>query len=62
MANRGAPSKYTPEVVARIVEALEKGATYKLAAQYGGITFETFNQWRKELSEFSDLVGQLPCP
>ena len=50
------PSKYTPAVVDKIVEALEAGASYKVAAAYAGIHFDTFNEWRERFSEFSDLV------
>ena len=41
-------SKLTPETQARIVEAIELGATYELAAQYGGVAYNTFNDWMKE--------------
>jgi transposase len=40
------PSKYTPEVVERIVKAVGLGATYELAALAGGVSYETFRQWR----------------
>lgn len=41
------PSKLTPDVQDRIVEALKLGATFELAAQYGGISYHAFNMWRK---------------
>jgi len=41
----GRPSKLTPETQARIVEALEKGATYDTAAQIAGICEKTFYTW-----------------
>jgi hypothetical protein len=50
------PSKYTPEAVERILGALERGATYEAAAAHAGITYETFNAWRKGFSEFSEAV------
>ena len=50
------PSKYTPEAVARIIQALELGATYEHAAAYGGISYDTFNAWRQEFSEFSEAL------
>ena len=50
------PSKYTPETVARIVEALEQGATYEAAAAHAGISYETFNAWRKGFPEFPEAV------
>jgi len=42
-----APSKLTPDTQARIVQALRLGATFELAAQYGGVSYDTFNNWRK---------------
>ena len=50
-------STYTPETVAKIIEAIKMGATYELAAGYAGITFQTFNEWRKAKSEFSDAIN-----
>lgn len=47
----GRNTKLTPETQARIVEAIELGATYELAAQYGGIAYNTFNEWMKEGAE-----------
>ena len=41
----GRPSKLTPETQKKITDAIRLGATYKLAAQYAGITYETFNNW-----------------
>lgn len=53
----GRPSKYTPEVAERICQAIELGATYELAAQYGGITYDTFNTWRKNKREFLEAIN-----
>lgn len=50
------PTKYTPETVDRICKALRMGATYVLAAGYGGIHYDTFNEWREQYPEFSDRV------
>ncbi len=50
------PLKYTPEAVQRITQAIELGATYKLAASYGGITFQTFNNWRDTKPAFAQAV------
>lgn len=41
------PTDLTPATQRRIVRALKAGATFKLAAQYGGISYNTFNEWRK---------------
>ena len=43
----GRPSKLTPEVQKRITDAIRVGATYELAAQYGGVDYATFNNWMK---------------
>lgn len=52
----GRKTKYTPEVVARVVEAIKMGASYELAAGYAGIHYDTFNEWMKAKSEFSEAV------
>lgn len=44
----GRPTKLTPEVQQRIVQAIGLGATYELAAQYGGVSYDTFNEWMKK--------------
>jgi hypothetical protein len=52
----GRRTKRTPETAAKICEAIRKGVTYKLACDYAGICFETFNEWRKADPAFSDQV------
>jgi transposase len=52
----GRRSKYTPDVVARIVKAIELGSTYELACHYAGIRYETFRVWQEEKPAFSALV------
>ena len=47
------PTKYSDEAAARILQALEVGATYELAARYGGISFDTFLRWRKRYAGFA---------
>jgi hypothetical protein len=44
----GRPSKLTDETQARICKALAVGATYALAAQYGGIGERTFYEWMEK--------------
>ena len=51
-------TKYTPEVQRRICDALAIGATQALACKYGGITAETFNQWRKAKPGFSEALEE----
>lgn len=48
----------------RIVTAIKQGATYELAAQYGGVAYNTFNEWMKrgqeetegEFTEFHEAI------
>jgi transposase len=50
------PSKYTPEVVKRVTDAIKLGATYELAAAYAGIAESTFYDWQAKKPEFSEAV------
>jgi abortive infection bacteriophage resistance protein len=43
----GRPSKFTDDVKTRIVKGIKLGMSYELASQYGGISYDTFNEWRK---------------
>lgn len=52
------PSKYTPEVVERITHAIALGATYELAAAYGGISYELFRQWREKHVAFLAAIKE----
>lgn len=54
----GRKSKYTPEVVERITQAIRNGMTYELACQYAGISHETFYRWMNEKAEFSAAVKE----
>ena len=42
------PTKLTAETQKKIIEALRVGATYELASGYGGIAYNTFNEWMKK--------------
>ena len=48
MADVGRNSKYTPEMVDKICFNLEKGLPYTTACALSGVSFETFNNWRKD--------------
>lgn len=50
------PTKYTPDVVKLITDAIRLGMTYRLACQYAGITEETFGNWQKRYLDFFDAV------
>lgn len=54
----GRRSKYTPEIVKKLCHAIELGATYELAAKYAGISYETFNEWRKTKPQFSEQLNE----
>lgn len=41
----GRPTKFTLETRERILQAIGLGATYELAASYGGVSYELFRQW-----------------
>lgn len=49
-------TKYTPEVVQRLETAIAAGATYRLACGYAGISEDTLANWRRQRSDFSDLL------
>jgi len=52
----GRPSKYNEVAVAAIVSAIKAGATYEHAAAAGGIHYDTFNEWRKAIPDFSEAI------
>lgn len=52
----GARSKRTPEARANILETLMAGNTLKVAASAGGMSFQTFNEWRHDDPEFAEAV------
>lgn len=54
----GRKSKYTPETIEKLTHALSMGATYELACAYAGISFDTFNDWRKEKVEFLEAIKE----
>ena len=53
-----ARSKYTPEVVKRLCDAIALGATYDLACKYAGISDELFRQWRANKVGFLGAVKE----
>lgn len=53
---RGRPTKKTQETINRIVQAIEMGATKRLAALYGGISDTTFQDWQSRFPDFSAQV------
>jgi hypothetical protein len=54
----GRPTKYTPEAVKKITDAISMGATYELAAGYAGISYDTLNDWRQKKPQFSEAIKE----
>ena len=44
----GRPTKFNPEVCQRIIDAIKNGATYHQAAEAGGVTYNTFINWKQK--------------
>ena len=51
----GRPTKRSPEVIAKIAEAVAKGLTDEEAALLAGINPDTMTEWRKD-PEFSGAI------
>ena len=51
----GRPTKRTPEVVAKIAEAIANGLTDREAGLLAGIRHDTMTEWRKD-PEFSEAI------
>lgn len=51
-------SKYTDETVTKIEQAVKLGATYRLAALYGGISETTFHEWMNKKPAFSERIKE----
>lgn len=47
----GRPSKLTPEITNRFLEAIRLGAPYQLACSYAGITYQTLLNWKTRTEE-----------
>lgn len=56
MAGRGQPTKVTPQVRAAIMDALRGGNTRTCAAEYAGISYDTFKRHFDADTEFGDAV------
>ena len=54
----GRKTKYEPERVQKILDAIRLGATYQHACNYAGIDIDTFANWRARYPDFSDQVKQ----
>ena len=45
MSGIGRPTKFTKETIDKLLVAIRKGAPYKMACNYAGISYEIFRQW-----------------
>ena len=54
----GRRTKYTPDTVKRLTDAITLGATYELACHYAGIDYSTFAKWMNEKIEFSEAIKE----
>ena len=52
------PTKYTPEIVKTLVDALRLGETYGGAAAAAGISNETLRVWRDKRPEFAAAIAR----
>lgn len=52
----GRPTKYSPEVVKQITDALRGGNTRRAACAAGNISQETFARWLADNADFMDAV------
>lgn len=41
------PTKFTPETVDRLIEAVRLGLPLHLAAESAGVSYQTFNEWQQ---------------
>lgn len=60
----GRPTKFTPDVRARIISAIRNGNTYDASANYGGISYSLLRQWivqgeQDQAGEFLEFVEAL---
>ena len=54
----GRRTKYTPETVDKITQAIRLGATYQLACNFAGISMSTFHLWQGAKPEFLEAITQ----
>lgn len=59
MSNAGRPSKYDPTYCDLIIEMLSEGASLtEFRAAVGGVTRQTFSNWKRDYPEFLDASTQ----
>jgi hypothetical protein len=45
------PTKFTSDTQNKLIQAIQMGATYELAAQFAGVSYDSFNNWMKKGSK-----------
>ena len=55
---KGAPSKYTPDRIKRILNLIRVGNFKTVAARTCGISSETLSQWEKNKTGFTELIKE----
>lgn len=55
-ASQGGPTKFTPELKAKLLELIELGMPLTHAADAVGIAFSTLCNWRQANADFADEV------
>lgn len=53
---RGPKSKRTPEIQARLIEALRDGCTRRASCGYAGISESEFYEWLSDTTEFKEAI------
>lgn len=54
----GRKTKYTPERVQKITQAIALGATQRLACLYAGVGHTAFHEWMERKPEFAEAVKE----
>ncbi len=52
----GRPTKRTPEVEAKIIEAIRGGNYIETAVRYAGVSLSAFYEWQAEFVDFAEAI------
>jgi hypothetical protein len=55
---KGRPTKRTPRLESGLLKSIEDGLPLSHAAAVAGISYETFCEWRRQFSDFSDAIAK----
>jgi hypothetical protein len=50
------PTKYSPDIVKRILDALAAGNTRRASVQHAGVSEDAFGRWLRRYADFADAV------